>query len=148
MKRPSLVPIACAAGIFFFLGGCTAQPRSTVASGDIATEAARQQRTLAPMTLNVLVERMDVCASSPIPNGWIKVDDHWNPTTCGNPSSIVYNVVTIERYDNKPAGAVMTVCAGAATPNGWVEIGSSWNPTMCGHPSSIVNNVKQIKRVN
>jgi hypothetical protein len=87
-----------------------------------------------------------VCAGQ-VPTGWIKINDSWNPTTCGNPTSISYNVWTIERYDNKPAGAQMRACFGSV-PNGWAMVGSTWDPTACGHPTSISNNVMTIRRLN
>jgi len=117
---------------------------------EIFVEAARQQQALAGIEndLNAEVTRMSICASSPIPDGWIKVDDFWSPTTCGNPGNITYNVWVIERYSNKPRGAVMDVCASAATPDGWVERGTAWRPNRCGHPNNITQNVKLIQRVN
>jgi hypothetical protein len=120
---------------------------------NIATEAKRQQelvknKKLFPIELDILRQTMNICCSSPVPNGWIKVNDSWSPTSCGNPSTIVYNVCTIEKYSDKPIGAVMNVCASAPTPAGWVEVNYVWSPTSCGYPSTMVNNVKQIKRVN
>ena len=37
-----------------------------------------------------------VCAGS-LPAGYIKVDDEWNPTMCGRPSNISYNMMTMKR---------------------------------------------------
>jgi hypothetical protein len=79
--------------------------------------------------------------------GWIKVDDEWSPLRCGKPTAIAYNVWVLARYDNKPAGTVMSVCADAAIPPGWVKIDEAWIPTKCGHPRVIMNNVKRIKRM-
>ena len=90
----------------------------------------------------------DICAGSPVPFGWIKTNDSWDPTSCGNPSSITYNVWTITQYADLPLDSQLTVCADAPVPNGWVVINNSWYPTCCGHPTSMVNNVKTIKRVN
>lgn len=125
----------------------------TTASGLAATadnvkdEADRQLREFTPLGLNEVLQVMEICAGSPIPAGWIKVNDRWDPTRCGNPTSIVYNVWTIERFDSRPVGSVMEVCAGAPTPTGWVDVTTRWDPTRCGHPSSIIHNVKQIRRV-
>lgn len=88
-----------------------------------------------------------VCAQSPIPAGYILVDDCWDPTRCGQPAAITNNVWVIQRYSAQPVGAVLTVCASAPTPAGWVEIDRSWNPNACGHPSSPSDNVKRIQRV-
>lgn len=110
--------------------------------------AKTQQRTMKALKLNAAFTRMRICAGSPVPTGWIKVNDKWSPTSCGNPTSIVYNVWIIERYDNKPVGTQMSVCASAPTPPGWVVVNKFWSPTRCGHPSAIVNNMKRIRRVN
>jgi hypothetical protein len=93
-------------------------------------------------------DAIDVCADSPIPIGYIKTNDHWDPTKCGNPSSIVPNVWTLTRYIDKPVGTTLDVCAGAPVPPGWVVVGARWNPTACGQPSDIVDNVQQIQRVS
>jgi hypothetical protein len=114
----------------------------------IEGEASDQQAKLSAPRLGITRTVMDVCSGSPVPSGWIKVNDYWSATSCGNPSSIVYNVSTIERYNNKSVGAVMNVCAGAPTPSGWVIVDTYWSPTSCGHPSSIVRNMKQIRRVS
>jgi hypothetical protein len=90
----------------------------------------------------------EICAGSPVPDGWIKTNDSWNPTSCGNPSAITYNVWTITQYANLPIDSQLTVCADAPVPNGWVVINTAWDPTSCGHPTNMVNNVKTIKRVN
>ncbi len=133
---------------------CVTTLTSTVANSaegkptaqQIEQEAMRQQKLQALLPLVTISETQAVCAG-PIPSGWIKVNDAWNPTVCGNPSNISYNVWTIERYDNKPVGSTMQACA-APVPSGWAIVGSNWNPTACGHPSSISNNRMTIKRLN
>lgn len=112
----------------------------------IADEAQKQQKNFVPLELNKVSETQWVCAGQ-LPQGWLKIGGQWNPTTCGNPTSIYENVWLIERYSNKPVGSVMTVCA-QQIPSGWVKIGGSWNPTTCGSPSTIRENVIQIKRLN
>lgn len=87
-----------------------------------------------------------VCATQ-VPSGWIKVDDAWNPTTCGNPKTKTYNVWIIREYDGEPIGAVMTVCNGPA-PVGWVVVATHWNPTACSHPITNQKNVMVIQRLN
>jgi hypothetical protein len=87
-----------------------------------------------------------VCAAQ-MPSGWIKVDDAWNPTTCGNPSTKTYNVWIIREYAGEPIGALMTVCNGRA-PVGWVVVTTRWNPTACGHPTTNQKNVMVIQRLN
>jgi len=126
----------------------SAEKKDTPSPQAIREEAERQQKVGVPLQLDVLLQVMNICSSSPVPAGWIKVNDHWNPTICGNPPTIVYNVLTIERFDNRAVGSVMTVCSSAPTPGGWVEVNNHWDPTRCGHPPTIVNNMKQIRRVN
>ncbi len=115
----------------------------------IKHEAERQQRELPPTPVgpDSILNIQDICSGSPVPAGWIKTNDHWDPTKCGNPTSIVYNVWTISRFDNRPVGSIMDVCADAATPAGWADVGTRWDPTSCGHPTDIVQNIKQIKRL-
>lgn len=112
----------------------------------VRAEVDRQRNLHVTPDIGVVRESQTICAGQ-LPAGWIKTDDAWNPTTCGNPTSIVYNVWTITRYSNQPVGSSMTACAGAV-PAGWVMINSWWNPTTCSHPTSIVNNVMSIKWLN
>ena len=86
------------------------------------------------------------CSGDAVPSGFIKVNDDWDPTQCGNPSSITRNVSTYQRYDNRPIGTTLTVCASAGAPAGWVDGSASWDPNKCGHPSSSTNNMKLITR--
>jgi hypothetical protein len=113
---------------------------------DIEQEARRQQQAKLPHQLNKIYETQDVCAGS-VPPGWIHVNDHWNPTVCGNPTDISPNVWTIERYDNLPIGSTLTACAGTV-PVGWALVGTGWNPTSCGEPVNIENNIEVVKRLN
>jgi hypothetical protein len=115
---------------------------------DLSKYLEQRPKNLPELDLNVEIRGMRICRGSPIPLGWIKVNDDWSPTSCGNPSSLTYNVWYIERYDDKPVGSTMRVCSSASTPPGWVDINYDWSPTSCGHPSSITNNVKYIRRVS
>lgn len=92
------------------------------------------------------IEIVTICAGQ-IPAGWIKIDDHWNPTSCGNPTLISYNVFTIAQYNNQPVGMVMRACAGAV-PSGWVKTESRWNPQSCAHPVRNSENEMVIRRIN
>jgi hypothetical protein len=118
-----------------------------VNSNDFDNEIKSQQAKISPPPLGVERRVMQICANSPVPSGWIKIDDDWSPTSCGNPTSITYNLWTIEAYMDKSANAVMEVCSGAPTPAGWVEEDRFWSPTRCGHPQSITRNIKRIRRV-
>src|SRR5687768_10032558 len=86
------------------------------------------------------------CSSEPAPTGFIKVNDDWDPTVCGKPSSVTRNISTYQRYDNKPVGTSLQVCASAAAPAGWTDGSFNWDSNRCGHPSSVTNNVKLITR--
>lgn len=86
------------------------------------------------------------CSGDAVPAGFIKVNDDWDPTKCGNPSSITRNISFYQRYDNKSVGFTLQVCAGAPTPAGWTDGATSWDPNKCGHPSSITQNMKLITR--
>ncbi len=98
------------------------------------------------LQLAEVAETEFVCAGE-VPSGWIKVNDAWNPTTCGNPTRVTYNVWMIAQYTEKPIGTVMVVCNGPA-PSGWVIVGTAWNPTACGHPTTNQKNVMTIKRLS
>ncbi len=88
-----------------------------------------------------------MCAQAPSPPGWIKINDAWNPTVCGNPASITYNVWTLQQLSDQPVGAVIHACKGTV-PSGWTLVGTAWNPTVCGHPATNQSNVMVIKRLD
>jgi hypothetical protein len=102
--------------------------------------------TLAPLSLGAILTTQNVCAG-PVPPGWIKINDAWNPTVCGNPATIAYNVWTIQQLSDQPLGAVIHACKGIV-PSGWAIVGTAWNPTVCGHPTTNQPNVMAIKRLN
>lgn len=87
----------------------------------------------------------NVCAYN-LPAGFVKIDDYWDPTRCGNPTAIIYNVWTIESYWDKDLGTSMRVCAGQV-PYGWTLTATSWDPTSCGHPTAIYGNIWTIRRL-
>jgi hypothetical protein len=100
----------------------------------------------APLALGTILQTQNVCAGS-LPPGWIKINDAWNPTVCGNPARVDFNVWTIQRFSDQPKGAIIYACS-AAVPSGWAIIGTAWNPTVCGHPNSKQSNVMAIKRLD
>lgn len=102
--------------------------------------------TQAPLSLGSILQTQNVCAGS-LPPGWIKINDAWNPTVCGNPARITYNVWTIQQFTDQPKGAIIHACS-AAVPSGWAIVGTTWNPTVCGHPNSKQSNVMAIKRLD
>lgn len=101
---------------------------------------------LIPLSLGEILHTQNVCAGS-VPPGWIKINDAWNPTVCGNPAAIAYNVWTLQQLSDQPLGAVIQACKGTV-PSGWAVVGAAWNPTVCGHPSANQSNVMAIKRLN
>lgn len=115
------------------------------APDEVRREAEKQQRHQHHPQMGEVLETQTVCAGQ-IPFGWIRVNDSWNPSVCGKPTAITYNVWTIVRYDNKPAGSVMQVCSGPVMP-GWTVVSTSWNPTACGRPTSMTDNIMTIRRI-
>jgi hypothetical protein len=101
---------------------------------------------LAALSLATILQTQNICAGS-VPPGWIKINDAWNPTVCGNPARIAYNVWTIQRFDDQPIGAIIHACKGPV-PSAWAIVGTLWNPTVCGHPATNQLNVMAIKRLN
>jgi hypothetical protein len=102
--------------------------------------------SLAPLPLGAILTTQNVCAGA-VPPGWIKINDAWNPTVCGNPATITYNVWIIQQLSDQPPGAVIHACKGTV-PSGWAIVDTTWNPTVCGHPTANQSNVMAIKRLN
>lgn len=102
--------------------------------------------TPAPLSLGAILRTQNVCAGS-APSGWIKINDAWNPTVCGNPATITYNVWTLQQLSDQPVGAFIHACRGTV-PSGWAVVGTAWNPTVCGHPATNQPNVMVIKRLD
>ncbi len=102
--------------------------------------------TPAPWSLGPILRVQNVCAGS-IPPGWVKINDAWNPTVCGNPTTLTYNVWTIQQLSDQPVGASIYACKGSV-PLGWAVVDITWNPTVCGHPATRQSNVMAIKRLD
>jgi hypothetical protein len=102
--------------------------------------------SLTPLSLGAILTTQNVCAGS-VPPGWIKINDAWNPTVCGIPATITYNVWIIQQLSDQPLGAVIHACKGTV-PSGWAIVDTTWNPTVCGHPTTNQSNVMAIKRLN
>jgi len=134
------VPSLVAIGLLF--AGCHSPPPSVDAS--MATDELTQ---LPGKSTGVEMISQWICAGSDIPDGWIKIDDRWDPHACGNPSNMSLNLWLIEKYADKPIGATMEVAVNAPTPEGWAVVATRWDPTGCGHPTQMVHNVKIIERV-
>jgi hypothetical protein len=112
----------------------------------LQTQASSVTTSSRSLRLAEIAATETVCAAQ-VPSGWIKVDDAWNPTTCGNPTTKTYNVWIIREYAAEPVGAVMVACNGRA-PVGWVVVDTRWNPTACSHPITNQKNVMVIQRLN
>ena len=123
-----------------------APPEATPSLPDHRGPESTEAPTLAPLSLGAIFTTQNACAGS-VPTGWIKINDVWNPTVCGNPASITYNVWIIQQLSDQPLGAVIHACKGAV-PSGWSIVGTTWNPTVCGHPTANQSNVMAIKRLN
>jgi hypothetical protein len=101
---------------------------------------------LAPLSLGAILRTQNVCAGA-VTSGWIKINDAWNPTVCGKPATITYNVWTLQQLSDQPVGAIIHACKGTV-PSGWTLVGTAWNPTVCGRPITNQSNVMAIKRLD
>ena len=86
---------------------------------------------------------MLVCTGPNTPAGWVRVNDEWDPSRCGHPSSIVNNRTYIHRIASFET--VLEICADQAVP-GWTVVQTSWNSGKCGHPTLPMQNVWTIRR--
>ena len=146
-SRPLALGLIAFAAVHSIAAPPTSPAGALTTENDIRREAEKQQQGEKPHTpLNIIMNVQQVCAGQ-IVAGWIQTNDNWDPTTCGKPTSITYNVWTIRRYDILPVGSEMVVCAGSV-PTGWVKVGEHWDPTSCGHPTSIFGNMMTIKRLS
>ncbi len=104
--------------------------------------------SLAPLSLGAISTTQNICAGSR-PSGWIKINDVWNPTVCGKPATIIYNVWIIQQLSDQPVGAVTYVAVKEQSRPGWAVVGAAWNPTVCGHlRHQPVQRHTAIKRLN
>lgn len=104
--------------------------------------------TYNPGTGGIQDQGQELCCSAPVPAGFIKYTDEWDPTKCGEPTTITYNVCKYQRYDNREVGMSLEVCSNATNPPGWTTVSTNWDPNKCGHPSSNTPNVKLIQRTS
>ena len=91
--------------------------------------------------------------SSQVPNGFILIDDGWDPTRCDGDrlSRITANVCSYQRYDTAPVGTSLKVCVKADTPPGWVIQDEKHYPGTCDEGVNIpitTPTVKFIRCVN
>ena len=125
-----------------------AHPAAAPPAAAVRQEAERVQKAVQPTALGVVIQQQEICRNGPVPAGWIEVNDRWDPTVCGKPNFITYNVWILWRYDVWPVGSQLFVCSSAPTPSGWQQIETHWDPTACGRPqSTTVKNIKTIKRL-
>lgn len=90
----------------------------------------------------------EICANNQTPNGWAVVDQFWDPTKCGNPSTRTNNVHEIANLSLVPVGTTLEICASESLPSGFSEVRTYLNRTVCGRPSigSGPDNVRVIRR--
>jgi hypothetical protein len=119
--------------------------RSVLVPGSVTIGSPSAVTSPAPLPLMNVQPTQNVCAGS-VPSGWIKVNDSWSPTVCGKPTSIIYNVWSVQALSAEPIGAVIYAC-NSSPPPGWDLVSQMWNPTVCGHPSAQQPNVMAIKRL-
>lgn len=115
------------------------------ATAGLPAAAPTEAPTLAPASVGTIFRTQNVCAGA-VASGWIKINDAWNPTVCGNPATLTYNVWTLQQLSDQSVGAVIHACRGPV-PSGWSLVGTAWNPTVCGHPATNQSNVMVIKRL-
>ena len=149
MNAPDTLPSSLYFGsLIFSIGGqVTLKSKSGAASDvDIKKEAVRQQRELPTVNMSDVVTRT-ICAGVPVDDGWIVIDNRWDPRRCGNSQSVTPNVWIIAHYATQqdPPG-VLEVCSSARTPDGWRDMGTRWDPSRCGRPDTIEQNVRVIQR--
>ncbi|MGC0151088.1 hypothetical protein ACPRNU_01350 [Chromobacterium vaccinii] len=135
----------CFAAIAIACGLSAVASAAEPAAAQVKQEALRQQAMQAPLVIGRLAATQLVCAGQ-LPYGWIAINSYWNPTSCGNPTQITFNVWSIERYTDLAVGSTLLACTGPV-PAGWAVIRTNWNPTACGQPSQIVNNQMTIQRL-
>jgi hypothetical protein len=140
-KHDAIITIACVAlSLSVSMSASAEEPKPS--SKQIGQGAGRDENLPASPNLQTR-ETKRVCAGS-IPSGWIKIDDSWDPGSCGQPSNVVYNIWLIERYSKKPVGSTMEACKGPV-PTKWILVSTRAIPGIC-HPNGTFDNVMTIKR--
>jgi hypothetical protein len=69
-----------------------------------------------------------ICAGSQVPAGYVHVNDYWDPTTCGRPFQIVYNVWVIQNLQGMPRGSRVVACYTQTAPDGLGDTGPLLEP--------------------
>lgn len=121
--------------------------RTGSASGR-AYDCNKRQETVSTNSASATPAMISICADTPVPNGYIKMNDEWSPNRCGNPTTLSYNVWSLVKYVDVSQGKTIEVCADAPTPEGFVITDRQWNPTRCGYPKDKTDNVKVIQRIS
>ena len=109
-----------------------------------AAAAVAERQTANSLPLKVIVGTQNICAGS-TPPGWVKINEAWNPTVCGQPAAVTFNVWTLQHIAEQPIGAIVYACTGP-TPPDWKVLERVWNPTVCGQPADQQANVMVIQR--
>ena len=94
--------------------------------------------------------RQTICRGAAVPTGFAIVDYDRDRTRCGgdNPAALqAWNVVVIERFDNRSVDSTMEICAASPAPSGWVLLDVFRDNRRCGRPTDpFTANVKRIRR--
>ncbi|HKG93919.1 MAG TPA: hypothetical protein VKA84_18565 [Gemmatimonadaceae bacterium] len=94
--------------------------------------------------------RQTVCRGATVPAGFVIVDYDRDRTRCGGDNIAAlqaWNIVVIERYDNRSVDSTMEICAATPAPAGWVLIDIFRDNRRCGRPTDPFNaNVKRVRR--
>jgi hypothetical protein len=94
--------------------------------------------------------RQTLCRGAQVPAGWIIVDYDRDRTRCGgdNPAALnAFNIVVMERFDNRGSGTTMEICAATPTPAGWTMVDVFRDNRRCGRPTAPFEaNVKRIRK--
>jgi hypothetical protein len=106
-------------------------PRVFICSAPSPTPAPGPAPAPAPQPMPPLHQQR-ICASSPVPPGFIVYQAEANAAQCGGlPPFGGNNILDIEEYDNQPIGTQLLVCR-ATPPAGWATISTIQAATGCG----------------
>jgi|GEM_PF-3564200 len=90
------------------------------------------------------VEKNKVCFDKPIPFGWVLIDKSQGHLE-GCDDNHRFNILDIQRIDNRSAGEMLIVCLGNVPP-GWELLGENIDKTKCGWAGGTENNIMNIKK--
>jgi len=111
---------------------------------DVKAEVKHLKNEPWPVPTSVIASKT-ACASAESEPDFVPVDDYWDPTRCGNPTTVTPNVrMLVKAPSAAEGGRTLEVCAGATLPTGWTIASKRWDPTRCGRPTSSEQNIWRI----